>query len=110
MFGREPFRVDHHQLDAWSLAMMEEIAARIDADPSRAGLARARATAQRWNERSPRRAVQEWLELLRLPWEQLREIVLDPGDQGQRLRSSSPFCGILSQRERLDLLRKFRAS
>ncbi len=90
--------------------MMEEIAARIDCDPTRAGLVRARATAERWNAQSPRRAVQEWIELLRLPWEELRPIILDPGDNGQRLRSSSPFCGILSQRERLDLLRRFRAS
>jgi hypothetical protein len=100
--------MDHQRLDAWSLAMMQEVAARIDEDPT--GLERARATAERWNTQSPSRAVKEWLELLRLPWEELRPVILDPGDNGQRLRSSNPFCGILSQRERLDLLRKFRDS
>jgi hypothetical protein len=100
----------HERLDRWSLAMMREIVARIDADPTRAGLARARATAQRWHNQSPSRAVHEWLGLLDLPWEELRQLLLDEGDEGQRLRSTAPFCGILSQRERLDLFRQFRAS
>ena len=87
-----------------------EIVARIDADPTRAGVDRAQATARRWQERSPSRVVHEWLGLLNLPWEELRLLLLDEGDEGQRLRSSSPFCGILSQPERLDLFRQFRAS
>ncbi len=100
----------HERLDRWSLAMMREIVARIDADPTRAGVDRAQATARRWQEQSPSRAVHEWLGLLNLPWEELRLLLLDEGDEGQRLRSSAPFCGILSQRERLDLFRQFRAS
>lgn len=100
----------HERLDKWSLAMMQKIVARIDADPSRKGLARARSTAERWYSQSPSRAVHEWLELLNLPWEELRPLLLDEGDEGQRLRSSAPFCGIIGQRERLELFRQFRAS
>lgn len=109
--AENPWAVDTHQrLDNWTLAMMREIVARIDADPTKMGLARARATAQRWYSQSPNRSVHEWLELLNLPWDELRPLLLDEGDEGQRLRSSAPFCGVLSQRERLDLFRKFRVS
>ncbi|MCE7869928.1 hypothetical protein DYH09_06070 [bacterium CPR1] len=102
--------MDHRQIDQWVLAMMREIVARIDADPNRTGLERARATARRWNEQSPSRAIQEWLRLLEMPWPQLRSLLLQESDEGQRLRSSAPFCGVLSQEERLALLREYRAS
>ena len=34
------------------------------------------------------------------PWERLREILLEESNEGQRLRSSHPFTGILTQDER----------
>ncbi|GMU51582.1 MAG: hypothetical protein AMXMBFR33_07280 [Candidatus Xenobia bacterium] len=99
----------HQRIDDWTLAMMREIVARIDADPARSGLEKARATARRWHSQHPNRAVAEWLGLLELSWEELRPILLDEGEEGQRLRSSAPFAGILSPRERLDLFRSYRA-
>ena len=43
----------------------------------------------------------EWKQLIEThPWERLREILLDESDEGQRLRSSHPFTGILTQDER----------
>jgi len=100
----------HPRIDAWSLAMMKEIVSRIDADPDRQGLQRAVATLQRWHVNESNKATDEWLQLLDLPWEELRVRLLDEGEHGQRLRSSAPFCGVLSPRERLDIFRKFRAT
>ncbi|MGE0490687.1 MAG: hypothetical protein AB7S38_15890 [Vulcanimicrobiota bacterium] len=101
---------DHERIDAWSLAMMTEIVARIDADPERRGLEKARVTLQRWHENGANRATTEWLALLELPWDKLRVRLLDEGDEGQRLRSSAPFCGVLDPRERLEIFREFRAT
>ena len=100
---------DHQRIDAWSLAMMQEIVARIDADPDRDGLSRAQKTLHRWHEAGANRATEEWLVLLELPWEKLKIRLLDESDEGQRLRSSAPFCGILNPRERLEFFREFRA-
>ena len=90
--------------------MMREIVARIDADPNRHGLARAKAIALRWHTQSPNQAAREWLGLLESPWEEIRPYLLDEGEEGQRLRSSAPFCGIFSPKERLEVFRRHRAS
>ena len=43
----------------------------------------------------------EWKELIeRHPWERLREILLEESDEGQRLRSSHPFKGLVTETER----------
>ena len=38
------------------------------------------------------------------------EILTEDSDDGQRLRQSSPFSGILSQRERLEVFRRYKQS
>jgi hypothetical protein len=38
------------------------------------------------------------------------EILTEESDDGQRLRQSSPFSGILSQRERLEVFRRYKQS
>ncbi|MFA5508145.1 MAG: hypothetical protein WC314_03800 [Vulcanimicrobiota bacterium] len=101
---------DHQRIDAWSLAMMKEIVARIDRDPAREGLERARTTLRKWSEKDRNPITEEWRELLELPWEELRASLLDEGDEGQRLRSSAPFCGILEPRERLEIFQEYRAT
>ena len=83
--------------------MAKAIVARIDADPSRAGLARAKATCERWYRRNPEPAVGEWMQILKRPWEKIREVLLDESEEGRRLRQSDPFCGILSPRERWEI-------
>lgn len=88
--------------------MMREIVARIDADPERRGLAKAHETLRRWHEARANSTTPEWLDLLELPWSELRTRLLDEGDEGQRLRSSAPFCGVLNPRERLEIFREFR--
>ena len=51
-------------------------------------------------------AVAEWGRILELEWEAIRPLLLDPGEEGRRLRQSSPFCGILSPRERWEIYRR----
>jgi hypothetical protein len=99
----------HEQIDQRSLAMARAIVAKIDADPARAGLARARAICERWYRERPLPCIREWLEILDRPWEQVREVLLDESEEGRRLRQSDPFCGILSPQERWAIYREYEA-
>ena len=91
-----------HESDQRALTMTRLIVAKIDQDPSlvQVGVE----NMKRW--RLQRAGYQplcldEWEELIVTePWERLRERLLDPSDEGQRLRSSHPFAGILTRQER----------
>jgi hypothetical protein len=98
----------HQQIDERSLALARAIAHKIDSDPSRAGLARAKATCQRWLARRPLPVFREWLEILQCPWEDVRARLLDDSERGRRLRQSDPFCGILTPQERWHIYRAHR--
>jgi hypothetical protein len=95
----------HGQVDERSLALARAVARKIDADPNHEGLLRARAVCARWMEREPSEACAEWIELLADSWPAVRDVLLDPSDRGQRLRQSSPFCGILTPAERWAIYR-----
>jgi len=90
----------HQEIDRRSLELARAVAARIDADPRRVGLDLARDNCTRWLRRSPSAAVEEWRGILEGGWETARKALLDESETGARLRQSSPFCGILSPKER----------
>jgi len=71
------------------------------------GLERARRTCQRWLLEAPSPAMAEWGRILEQEWPAIRRVLLDPGEEGRRLRQSSPFCGTLSPRERWEVYRRF---
>ena len=91
----------HPHIDRRSLEMAKLIVEKIDADPSLFRVAHE--NLQRWRrvrgEALPR-CREEWKELLKRPWSQVRRILLDESDEGQRLRSSHPFAGLVSEKER----------
>ena len=95
----------HEQIDRRSLALAQAVADVIDRDPTGVDLDRARTTCRRWYQETPSPAVEEWGRILGLEWEAIRQRLLDPGEEGRRLRQSSPFCGILSPRERWEIYR-----
>jgi len=88
--------------------MARAIVAQIDADPQRSGLVRAQAVCQRWGRETPTQVVGEWLAILRKPWPEVRTVLLDESEEGQRLRQSSPFCGVLTPRERWRIYRSYQ--
>lgn len=53
-------------------------------------------------------SAREWVILLEKPWEEVRSILLDESDEGQRLRQTDPFCGILTAVERWEIYREHR--
>ncbi|MGK2859913.1 MAG: hypothetical protein ACSLFQ_22175 [Thermoanaerobaculia bacterium] len=96
----------HETIDQRSLAMVRAIVAKIDADPERKGLEHAREVCRNWVKAGNRPAM-EWSAIIARPWEEIRAILLDESDEGQRLRQSDPFCGILSPEERWKIYREF---
>jgi hypothetical protein len=98
----------HQDIDDRSLAMARAIVKKIDADPERKGLEIARSVCRRWSLRRSSAAVAEWLEILEKPWAEIRSILLDESERGKRLRQSSPFGSILSNKERWQIYRKFQ--
>ncbi len=101
--------MDHRAIEERSLMLARAVAERIDADPQRKGLDHARALCQRWAQRAAVSAVSEWVVILQRTWPEIRSVLLDPSEEGRRLRQSDPFCGILSPRERWSIYREFAA-
>ena len=101
---------DHRILDARSLAMHCKITQKISRDPDL--LDKARANLERWRAKSadpPPQYLHEWHEILNRPWPEIAEIITSMSDDATRLRSSSPFAGILSADEREQIYAAFRA-
>ena len=98
----------HQEIDRRSLALVRAIVAAIDSDSERKGLEKARENCSRWyrDDRSP--AIAEWIGILKQDWPRIRKVLLDEGEEGRRLRQSSPFCGILSPRERWAIYKRFQ--
>jgi hypothetical protein len=98
----------HQDIDRRSLEMVRRIVAKIDADPERRGLDHAKQVCQRWVTQGIVSA-REWLTILEKPWDEIRTILLDETDEGQRLRQTDPFCGILTASERWQIYREAKS-
>ena len=100
----------HAFLDEFALAYHRAVADRLRAEPA-AVLEHARRNLDRWTEGDAfgpgdLAPLEEWRRILDgADVNRLVEIVTDASDEGQRLRSSSPFVGALSPEERLEILR-----
>lgn len=101
---------DHQILDARSLAMHCKIAKKISRDPGL--LNKARDNLSRWSSKyegpKPRYFV-EWKEILDMPWPAIAAMITSMSEDATRLRSSSPFAGILNDKERDQVYATFRA-
>jgi hypothetical protein len=99
----------HAFLDEFALAYHRAVAVRLRAEPE-AVLERARGNLNRWTEgdafgAGEQATLEEWREILgEADVDHLIEIIIDTSEDGQRLRSSSPFVGALSPQERLEIL------
>ncbi len=102
---------DSHQfLDRYNLLYHREVARRLQANPQ-AILARARQNIERWWPAHAgsfsENALQEWRGLLeRLSLAELTKLMIEDSDEGQRLRQSTPFTGLLTETERAELWRR----
>lgn len=103
--------MDHRLLDLRSRLLHEHVAAELRREPER--LASARAIIARWRLSAGPRVVpvlDEWAAILDAGLEATLAVALDPSDEGDRLRQSSPLPCLLDPRERWAFLRSFRAA
>lgn len=96
-------------IDRVALEYHKIVAERLLADPE-AMLSDARSNIQRWMKAhegsGSQLALEEWLHLLSTKTiQELIAIITEDSDEGQRLRSSTPFAGILSAEESRELWR-----
>jgi hypothetical protein len=99
----------HQFLDALALAYHRAVAMRLRAEPE-AVIRVARENLARWLssgsfDAGTAASLHEWEELLDTSdSEQLIAVITEESDQGQRLRQSSPFAGVLTDEERLEIM------
>ena len=99
---------DHRLLDARSLAMHCKIAQKISRDPELLNVAKENLA--RWSQKAAGkepRYLQEWREILERPWPEIADFITSISDDAIRLRSSSPFAGVLSAEERKRIYEAF---
>lgn len=94
--------VDHSGIDQVSLSIARRVAERLRARPEL--LEVARANLSRWQQRnadSPAllRCYAEWDAILNRPLEEICVLLVAETQEGQRLRQSSPFAGVLAPAE-----------
>jgi hypothetical protein len=96
----------HGRNDRFSLLLHRELARTIQTDVG--VLARGRRNIVRWQTAHGRSvpAWDEWLRLLDAGAGAVLNAMLDEGEQGIRLRQSSPFAGIIPHRRRWELLKE----
>ncbi|OJV27000.1 MAG: hypothetical protein BGO12_16805 [Verrucomicrobia bacterium 61-8] len=60
---------------------------------------------------SCKNALREWRSIFSLKsFDEILSILVEDSYEGQRLRQSTPFTGILNQRERLEVFRRYEQS
>ena len=99
--------IGHPRLDARSLAMARIIVERIDEDPTLIEVAHRNLVREERHRGELSKASGEWKELLSRPWAQVRQILLDESEEGQRLRSSRAFAGIVTEEKRLAIVERY---
>lgn len=101
----KPPKRSHQWIDARSLAMCRLIAEKIRREPALFDIARR--NLERWKRTQlpwPH-ALAEWEKILNgNSVERVMKILTEDSEEGARLRQSDPFCGILSEEERLQFL------
>jgi hypothetical protein len=103
----DPIHSDHERLDERSFALHCLVAEKVLADP--ALLEKARGNLRRWQERNASQspAQKEWEGILKGTPDQVARFLVERSETATRLRQSSPFAGILTEPERLNIYESY---
>ncbi|MBI2343832.1 MAG: helix-turn-helix transcriptional regulator [Deltaproteobacteria bacterium] len=95
--------------DRRSLAYHRVVAEKLRRDPV-VGLKRAKETLEKMHREHPgtEALCKRWRMWLALPTEELLARLLDPGVPAREMRQVTPFAGVLTPKERAQILRQFR--
>ena len=100
----------HDLIDERSLAFGQAIATSLVEHPE--VIHSARTTLARWMVTSPpgaQPALREWLAVLDEPLGTIISLLTRDDEHATRLRQSNPFTGVLSQTQRMAILRRFES-
>jgi hypothetical protein len=104
----------HNLIDKRSLELHRLVAEKIRQQPELMDFVREKLNRSLSESRlsdSCKDALREWQTILScLPLNEVLDLITQDSDEGQRLRHSTPFSGILSQRERMDVFRRHEAT
>ena len=102
----------HEWIDRRSLAFDAIVAEKVERDPKL--IQKAIGNLERWisqRQPDPPQVLFEWLDILQSSDVSKILTLLRASDQNAtRLRQSSPFCGILTEEERLAILKEYEAT
>ncbi len=98
----------HQGIEQRSLVMMRAIVEKIDRDPERCGLEKARSVCRRWLTMHDNPYIGCWERILRGEWNEIRRILLEDSEEARALRQTNPFCGVLTPKERWKIYRECR--
>lgn len=97
------------KLDARSLELHRLIAKKVRSDPELLG--RASKTLTRWRavvDTNTQPYLRRWEQLIEAGLEPALEMATSDSEEAKALRQASPFCGILSPKERAEFLKSWR--
>lgn len=87
-------------VDLFNLTLHRAVAEKLRQD-AKPVLRIARSNLNRWLKKNENSALLEWRQIIETHTpEEICKIISQDTDEGQRLRSSSPFAGVLSEAER----------
>lgn len=100
--------LSYQNSDYRSLELHRMVAAKLKENPCLVNTALE--NIERWKKQNnfPQLYLDDWLDVINQGAEPLLEFLVSETDEAQRLRSSSPFVGIISQEERDDIFKRFR--
>ena len=100
-FRPEDCGTGHPHIDARVLDLCRLIVQKIEEDRTRLRIAIDNLNRQHERQGRLSRASREWVEILATKsWPEVRSLLLEESDEGQRLRSSHPFYGLVTDEER----------
>lgn len=102
-------RHPHEIADRRSLVLHERVAERLVEDPSVRQRALARVEGWRRSGAVAKDYIEAWLKLLSSPLPEIVGTLRSRDEEATRLRQVSPFAGVLSPKERWELLRREKA-
>lgn len=98
---------DHPTIDRRGLALARAIVKKLEETDEQSGVDRARGVNRRWRELGDSSLHEAWSELLQQDWSVIRDALLDETQRGCELRQNNPFCGILTNQERWQIIKEF---
>lgn len=99
--------MNHLRIDERSIALHRAIARKLIASPELVEVALG--NIRRWLEQGSGSALylREWNDILQKPIEEIAELIVSKSEHMCELRQSTPFCGILTPRERWKIYESF---